>query len=102
MSMGLQNGLIAAFAAVQESCDAGHSGRTGRSALRRLAVTDACKEESGHLQTLAERLQFGKRGDVAKEISDFLFVPTSKERLAEPQEKRIRSPGAFGETAFTH
>lgn len=102
MPMGLQNGLIAAFAAVQETRNARDSSRTRRSALRRLAVTDACKEESGHFKALTQCLQFGKRGDVAKEISDFLFVPTSKERLAEPQEKRIRSPGAFGEAAFTH
>jgi len=102
MSMSLEDGTVAAFAAVQEPRNACDGGCTGRSALRSLAVTDTCEEEPCHFQTLAQCLQFGKGRDVAKEIPYLLLFLAGEKCLTETPEQWIRSPGAFGEASFSH
>ena len=102
MSMHLEDGTVAACVAIQETCDTRNGCRTGRSTLRRLAVTDTCQEEPRHLQTLAHRLQFRKRGDVAEEVRDLPLRAALPERGAETLEARIGAPGAFGEAFLGH
>lgn len=97
VSMDIEELAIASWAVFDEFSDPGDGRGAGTGDTGHFTVTETFAELPRDFQTLAPRLQFTERPDIAQEVANVFFALAGKQRAAERLEPRLSLVAVFGE-----
>ena len=102
MMMRCSESALVSASSIKVTCDACDCGCTCPCFLGYCPVGFSCSNLLRHFKSLTPGFELRKCADVPEEVCDLVYALAGSKCFAEATEPRVRSPGVFGEAAFSH